>query len=66
MSVIVYANGYHSGEGTHASVYVHIVEGRNDSKLKWPFIGSAKIELLNQFITFMKSKFLSFPCLYFF
>ena len=28
--------------------FVHMAEGRNDSKLKWPFIGSVKIELLNQ------------------
>ena len=48
MSVIVYANGNDRGRGTHVSVYVYILEGRNDSKLKWPFIGSVKIELLNQ------------------
>ena len=48
MSVIVYANGVGDDRGTHVSVYVHILEGRNDSKLKWPFIGSVEIELLNQ------------------
>ena len=48
MSVIVYANGNRIGKGTHVAVYVHIAEGRNDSKLKWPFIGKVKIELLNQ------------------
>ena len=37
MALQVYANGYGVGEG------------RNDSKLKWPFIGSVKIELLNQY-----------------
>ena len=48
MSVIVYANGVGGDRGTHVSVFVLILEGRNDSKLKWPFIGSVKIELLNQ------------------
>ena len=48
MSVIVYANGNGRGRGTHVSVFVYIVEGKNDSKLKWPFIGNVKIELLNQ------------------
>ena len=44
----VHANGNDDGKGTHVSVFVYILEGRNDSKLKWPFIGSVKIELLNQ------------------
>ena len=48
MSVEVDANGNSHGRETHVSVHVHILEGRNDSKLKWPFIGSVKIELLNQ------------------
>ena len=48
MSIKVDANGNSVGKGTHVSVYVHILEGSNDSKLKWPFIGSVKIELLNQ------------------
>ena len=48
MSVIVYANGNRIGKGTHVAVFVHILEGRNDSKLKWPFIGKVEIELLNQ------------------
>ena len=48
MSIKVYSNGNDDGEGTHVSVYVHILEGDNDDNLNWPFIGSAKIELLNQ------------------
>ena len=44
----VHANGNDDGKGTHVSVFVYILEGRNHSKLKWPFIGSVKIELLNQ------------------
>ena len=48
MSIKVYANGYGVSKGTHVSVYSPILEGRNDSNLKWPFIGSVKIELLNQ------------------
>ena len=45
MSAKVCANGYGDGKGTHVSVYAYIVEGKNDSKLKWPFIGKV---LLNQ------------------
>ena len=48
MSIKVHANGNGDGKGTHVSVFVYILEGRNDSKLKWPFIGCVKIELLNQ------------------
>ena len=48
MSVLVYANGNRDGKETHVSVHSLILEGRNDSKLKWPFSGSVKIELLNQ------------------
>ena len=48
MSVEVDANGDSGVRETHVSVHVHLLEGRNDSKLKWPFVGSVKIELLNQ------------------
>ena len=42
------ANGQHSGKGTHLSTYVTLMRGEFDNKLKWPFRGSLKIELLNQ------------------
>ena len=34
--------------GEHISLYVKILKGLHDTNLKWPFIGSVKIELLNQ------------------
>ena len=48
MRIKVNPNGNGTGKGTHVSVFVHILEGDNDDNLEWPFIGSAKIELLNQ------------------
>ena len=48
MQVKVYANGVGDGKGTHVSVCVHMLEGKHDAKLKWPFTGSVSIQLLNQ------------------
>ena len=48
MRIDVYPNGNGKGEGTHVSVFVYILKGDNDDNLKWPFIGTVKIELLNQ------------------
>ena len=48
MCIIVYPNGSGDGIGTHVSVYVRILNGRNDKNLAWPFIGTIQIELLNQ------------------
>ena len=48
MRIKVHPEGSGRDNGTHVSVFVHILEGDNDDNLKWPFIGSAKIELLNQ------------------
>ena len=48
MYIKVHPNGVGDGEGTHVSVFVHILKGDNDDNLKWPFIGTVKIELLNQ------------------
>lgn len=35
-------------EPTHVSVVAMIIEGENDSNLKWPFVGCVTITLLNQ------------------
>ena len=43
----VEANGYSSGKGTHLSVFVYLLKGENDEKLKWPFMGDLNIQLLN-------------------
>ena len=44
----IHANGIGNGEGTHISVYVHMMRGEFDSQLKWPFQGSVVIQLLSQ------------------
>ena len=44
----VRASGQEEGEGTHVSVYAHIMSGENDQKLQWPFRGKVKLQLLNQ------------------
>ena len=41
-------SGQEEGEGTHVSVYAHIMSGENDQKLQWPFRGKIKLQLLNQ------------------
>ena len=33
---------------THVSVYVHLLKGEHDEKLKWPFQGNITVELVNQ------------------
>ena len=48
MCISVDANGYGDGEGTHVSVYAHVMKGDNDDSLTWPFTGSVTVELLNQ------------------
>ena len=48
MCIDVYPNGNGEGKGTHVSVFIHILKGDNDDNLKWPFIGTVKVELLNQ------------------
>ena len=48
ISIAVYPNGHGDGKGTHVSLFAHIVEGDYDNQLKWPFIGTVKVELLNQ------------------
>ena len=45
MEVEVVANG---AENTHVSVYVHMLEGKHDAELKWPFIENINIQVLNQ------------------
>ena len=47
MCLEVYPNG-RNGHGTHLSVYVFIVKGKNDDRLTWPFVGHVVVELLNQ------------------
>ena len=48
MRLCAYANGCDDGEATHVSVFVHLVKGKYDDQLKWPFRGDVTIQLLNQ------------------
>ena len=48
MEIVVCTNGKKDGLGTHISVYVKLLKGDYDDKLKWPFTGEVKIKLLNQ------------------
>ena len=53
MCLRVDAAGYGDGEGTHVSVYLHLMKGPHDDELEqsghWPLRGTFTIELLNQF-----------------
>ena len=52
MFLTVNAAGYGDGEGTHVSVYLHLMKGPHDDKLEqsgyWPLRVTFTIELLNQ------------------
>ena len=52
MCLRIVAAGYGDGEGTHVSVYLHLMKGPHDDKLEqsghWPLRGTFTIELLNQ------------------
>ena len=45
MMLSVYANGQGSA---HISCYIHVLAGKYDDNLEWPFQGEVTIELLNQ------------------
>ena len=48
MCLVVHPQSNCAGGKNHLAVYVHIVCGRHDDQLVWPFLGEVKIELLNQ------------------
>ena len=52
MCLKVLAAGYGDGEGTHVSVFLHLMKGPHDDKLEqsghWPLRGTFTIDLLNQ------------------
>ena len=48
MCVSVYPNGLAKGEGTHLSVFLHIMKGPYDNYLPWPLIAIFDLILLNQ------------------
>ena len=47
MCLKVYTAGTNNGEGTHLSIYFHLMKGPFDDKLKWPLRGQFSIELIN-------------------
>lgn len=48
LCLCVYANGCCSGEGTHLSVYIHLMAGEFDDELDWPAEEAITVELQNQ------------------
>ena len=48
MCLRVDANGSASGQGTHLSLFVYLLQGEFDDQLKWPFQGNITIKLKNQ------------------
>ena len=49
MRLRVDAGGNGSGQGTHVSVFLHLMKGPYDDELRhWPLIGMFKVELLDQ------------------
>ena len=47
LQLVVYANGWGSGRGTHVSVYVRLMNGEYDEQLQWPFNATITVQLLN-------------------
>ena len=47
MCLVVHANGFGNGKNTHVSVFVQIMAGEYDDRLRWPFVGDISIMLLN-------------------
>lgn len=48
MCLVVHPQSDCSGSKNCLSAYVHIVSGRHDDQLVWPFLGEVKVALLNQ------------------
>ena len=48
MQLRVYPNGIDNGKDTHLSLYCHLMPGKNDDSLKWPFKGTISVSILNQ------------------
>ena len=48
MQLLLCPNGNGSGENTHISVFLSVIEGEYDSLLSWPFITAVKFTLIDQ------------------
>ena len=47
MRLAIDANGFGNGENTHVSVFVQLMAGEYDHRLRWPFVGDIDIMLIN-------------------
>ena len=47
LKLVVFADGYSTGTGTHVGVSVRLMKGENDKSLKWPFNSEITLQLLN-------------------
>ena len=43
----VYPNGTGSGEGSHISVFLHLIPGQYDTSMQWPFKGCVYVRLFD-------------------
>ena len=48
MCLRVIISGAGKNPGNHMSVFLYLMKGQYDNTLKWPFVGTFEIELLNQ------------------
>ena len=48
LSLAVVAWGWGGGEGTHVSLFVRLLKGKNDAHLVWPLCARVTVTLLNQ------------------
>lgn len=48
MCLRVCACGQLKGQGSHVSIFIHLMCGENDDFLVWPFYGNVVVELMNQ------------------
>ena len=47
LCLCVIANGYEEGQGTHVSVFIALMKGRNDHQLQWPLEHDVTFGILN-------------------
>ena len=44
----MHLNGVNGGIGTHVSIFVHMIQGKCDNRLAWPFTGVITLSILDQ------------------
>lgn len=48
LGIRIYPNGVDTGRGTHVAAFIHLMEGKYDDILVWPFVGRITISILEQ------------------